>query len=140
MRFYGEPWEPLDERARRIVEDGVDCLLRHHRANPASWQALWIAAKGLQALGDNDGAVREFAAAFAAKPDQVDVGREYALALLETGRFADAEPVARAACAAQPKEAGLVANLAVVLLLCGKTDDATATIAQALQMDPNDKI
>ncbi len=140
VKIHDVPWSPPDERVRRRLQEGVDLLLRHQRANAASWQALWLAGKGLQALGDVEGAVREMARAFSMKPDQANVAREYVMTLLEVDRAADAEPVARAACNARPTEAGLVANLALVLLLAGKVDDAVETIERALEMDRNDKI
>jgi tetratricopeptide (TPR) repeat protein len=136
----GVPWQAPDEHGRRRLQNGVDCLLRHQRASPDSWPALWLAGKALQALGDNEGAVRELARAFAIKPDHADVGREYVSVLLDLGRAAEAEPIARAACAARPSDAGLVANLALTLLLAGKPDEAAAAVERALTMDPNDKI
>jgi tetratricopeptide (TPR) repeat protein len=136
----GAPWQPPDEPGRRRLQNGVDCLLRHQRASPDSWAALWLAGKALQALGDNEGAARELARAFAIKPDHADVGREYVSVLLDLGRAAEAVPIADAACAARPSDAGLVANLALALLLAGKPDEAAGAVERALVMDPNDKI
>jgi hypothetical protein len=66
---------------------------------------------------------------------QADVAREYVMTLLEVDRPRHAEPVARAACDAKPTDAGLVANLALVLLLAGKIEDASATIERARDDD-----
>ena len=119
---------------------GIDDLLRHQKANPTSWQALWIAGKGRQALGDHAGAAEAFSASFAQQPENPNVGREYAQALIELGKYGEAEKVERTACEASPKDAGLVANLALILLLAGRLEEAEQVAARSVRMAPTDPI
>ncbi len=137
---HGQEPPPVDARTRRQLELGVEDLLKHQQANPSSWQALWLAGKGLQALGDTPRAAEVFGRAFALQPGQPDVAREYGLQLLHLQRFAEAEDVVRAATEAAPSDAGLVANLALVLLLRGRTEEAEATASRALGMDSKDPV
>lgn len=140
MHIHDRRHSPLDARARRNLERGIDMLTRHARVNPVSWQASWIAGKGYQALERRDDAVREFARAFAIKPDHPDVGREYALAALQAERLDLALTAATAACTAQPDDAGLLANLALVHFIAGRLAEARTTIERALAMTPDDPI
>ncbi|HEY8378708.1 MAG TPA: tetratricopeptide repeat protein [Nannocystis sp.] len=140
IHLHDRPRTPLDARARRNLERGVDMLTRHARVNPTSWQALWMAGKGYQALDRRDDAVREFARAFALRPDHPDVGREYALAALQADRLDLALTAATAACAAKPDDPGLVANLALIHLIAGRLPDARTTVERALAMAPDDPI
>jgi tetratricopeptide (TPR) repeat protein len=140
MIIDGRDRAPLDAGARRRLEHGVADLVRYQRLNPGSWQALWIAGKGRQALADHAGATELLGRAFELKGDQPDVAREYALELIALGRLAEAERVAHAACGSAPADAGLVANLALVLLLAGRPDEAHEAATRALAMSPEDRV
>ncbi|NMO15441.1 hypothetical protein HPC49_33775 [Pyxidicoccus fallax] len=140
MHIHAETPRPVDAKARRQLEVAVEDLLKYQRLNPESWQALWIAGKGRQALGDPAGAAEIFGRAYAFKRDQPDVAREYALQLLRLQRFAEAEDVARSACEADPSDAGLVANVALAQLLGGRVAEAEATASRALDMSPEDPV
>jgi tetratricopeptide (TPR) repeat protein len=140
MILDGAPRPTIDAAARRRIERGIDDLLAHARANPASFSALWLAGKAYQSLGDHEAFARELGRSFAIAPDNANVAREYAAALLALRRHADAVDVSRAACAADPLDDGLVANLAVAQLLAGHLDDAAATIKRALARDAADPI
>ena len=139
MRLFDRPVRPIDDAARRRIVRGVEDLLRYQRANTESWQALWIAGKGKQALGDHEGAAELFKRAYDIKKD-VGVAREYALALLELERFDEAEAISRSACDIAPADSSLVANLAVVLLLQAKVKEAEEVASRALRMDESDKV
>jgi len=140
IKIHGAPWTPPDDGVRRQMQQGVEFLLRHQRANPSSWQALWVAGKGLQALGDENRAAQELGRAFAIAPTQPDVGREYALTLISLQRFAEAEEICRAASAAAPNDGTLLANLALALLLNKKVEEAESTVQRAVSMDRSDTI
>lgn len=140
IRLQESPGEPVDERARRRIETGVDDLIRHAGGNPASWQALWIAAKGLQAIDDHDGSQALFARAFTAHPSIADIGREYCLELLNCGKSAEAVKVAEQTSEGAPSDAGLVANLAMARLLAQDVPGALLSAERAVSMAPDDPI
>lgn len=138
--LHDRPRRPIDTKARRDLERGIDMLARHVRVNPGSWQASFIAGKAHQALAQRPEALRAFALAFEKKPDNPDVGREYALAALEVSALDTALAAATTACAVSPEDAGLVANLALVHLLAGRLADARAAVERAVAMAPEDPV
>jgi len=140
MRLQGASPKPIDAQGRKRIERGVDDLRRHADLNPSSWQALWIAAKGLQALDDHEACVALFERAFTAHPANPNVGREYALELLNIGRAEEAVKVAQQASDASPTNAGLVANLAIAQLLAQDVDGARSSAERAVALDGNDAI
>lgn len=140
MQLHGQPRPILDEAGRSRVERGVEYMLRHQHANPASWQALWAAAMGRKTLAGCSAALELFGRAHALNPGQPDVAREYCLALLDTGDFDRGVQVAEAALAATPADAGLVSNLALAQLLANQLPAARATAERAVAMDPRDPV
>jgi len=136
----GRPRQQLDVAARRRVTGGIESLLQYAQHVPDSWQALWLAAKGHEALGDHEAMARELGRARSLQPGRAEIGREYCKALLNTGRFDEAVEVARAASDADPSDAGLIANLALAQLLAGRTQDAGRSIERAAAAAPGDRI
>ena len=108
--------------------------------DPANWSALWIRGKAFQSLGEHAKAVESFRSAYRINADQPDVSRELAEGLLQTGRFGEAENIAREVSDRSPQDAGLKANLALALLLDGHVSAAQQAIAEALRLDPTDAI
>lgn len=139
MRAHDRPWVEPDAAACIAIARGIDDLLRHVEVRPESWQALWIAGKGKQALGDHAAAAALFGRAAAINPTQVDVLREHALELQAAGDFAGAVAAARAACATDAKDAGLVCNLALAQLLAGDVAASHASATRAVAMDKADR-
>jgi tetratricopeptide (TPR) repeat protein len=122
------------------VQIGIACLNRVVEINPSNWSALWIRGKAFQSLGEHRDAVESFRAAYRLNPDHPDVARELAVELLETQRFREAATIAREISNRSPQDAGLIANLALALLMSGELPAAREAIADALELDPNDPI
>jgi Flp pilus assembly protein TadD len=119
---------------------GIACLDRVLGLSPTNWAALWVRGKALQALGEHAGAKSSFASAYKIQPSNPDVGREYVLELLETRAFPEAVNISEKISRDHPKEAGLLANLALAQLLNREVTRATKTIADALALDPEDQV
>jgi Flp pilus assembly protein TadD len=127
-------------KSQREVERGIDLLTFIARANPANWSAHWIIGKGHQALGNSGAACDSFRVSFELQKDNADVAREYMFECLKLGRADDGVVAARHAVFLQPRNAGLLANLSLALLIAADLDAAENTAGQALALDPNDVI
>jgi Flp pilus assembly protein TadD len=120
------------------LRNGIACLNRALTLVPSNWAALWVRGKAQQALGDHAAARDSFRAAYTLRPDNPDVGRELVAELLELSDFRGAVPVAERLAESAPTDAGLRANLALVLVLDGQLPRARATADVALRLDPTD--
>ncbi len=143
------PYMPLHNResrsarsskGRQEVKRGIELLTFITQANPANWNAHWIIGKGYQALGDSSAACDSFRASFDLQKNNPDVAREYMFECLNLGRSKDGVDAARHAVSLQPANAGLLANLALALLIAADLDAAEQTVNQALVADPKDGI
>lgn len=108
---------------------------RHHR-----WPALWMAAKGRAALGDDERALSQWRRAEQAHGDVDAVVREASLALLWAGLNEEARAVNQRSVKRAPRDAALWSNLAITDLLCGDFAQARASVTRALELDPADPI
>ena len=127
-------------KERNEVERGIRLLTFITQANPANWNAHWVIGKGHQALGDSAAACESFRASFAIQKNNVDVAREYMFECLNLGWAPDGVAAARHAVSLQPQNAGLLANLALALLIAADLDAAEESARQALSIDPGDVI
>lgn len=140
LRFHGARASSLDAATRARVERGARDLAAHVKAKPDSWQPLFFMGKAYEALRDDDAAIAAFERAFAIAPDRVEIGKEYGRQLLDAGRSREAVDIASRTCALAPKDAALVANLAVAQMLAGELAAARATAERAAALDPADPI
>ncbi|MFT4622765.1 MAG: Flp pilus assembly protein TadD [Myxococcota bacterium] len=124
----------------RALRAGIHCLELVAEVQPGNWAAHWMRGKGHQALDDHRSAAAAFREAYAREPGNPDVGRELVLSLLELGAAGEAVPIARAGVALSPGDAGLRANLALVLLLDAQVGDASSEVDIALSIAPADPI
>ena len=139
MQLLGR--EPkVSKGVRDQVSKGIADLNAVTAYNPNNWSAFWIKGKGYQVLGDRKAAKAEFEKSFLIQRANPDVAREYAASCLELGEGEKAVNVARHAIKLKPDDAGLRANLALALLISGKTEEAKAEIAESLRMAPTDRI
>lgn len=138
--LHDRPSAALSPAVKRRVEQGIALLERHVAVCKENWAALWLAGKGSQRLGREQHAVDFFQRSLELKPDQPDVARECALALMRMGAYAEAVQVARHGCGAAPEDAGLRANLALAHLLGGELDAALEAAQAAVRMDGEDEI
>jgi Tfp pilus assembly protein PilF len=142
-----DPYMKLADRGIARSEDrdvhlraGIACLDRVLALAPKNWSAFWVRGKALQTLGEHVRSANSFASAYKIQPDNPDVGREYVLELLETKAFPEAVNVSSKLSGDNPTNAGLLANLALALLLNHELQRAAKAIEAALALDPNDPV
>lgn len=127
-------------RSRRKLYRAVRLFRESLRINPLGWPSMWAIGKIKQRLDRQKGALLWFGRAHEINPDHPDVSREAALAAMELGEHALAVRYCRSAVAANPKDPGLVANLALALLLVGDVTKAREAIDWAASSAPEDPI
>ncbi|NLX26069.1 MAG: hypothetical protein GXY61_08960 [Lentisphaerae bacterium] len=125
---------------KRKVSDGIMYLDAVTKINPENWAAFWIKGKGYQALNDSLSAYTEFKSSYSIQKENPDVARELMIECLNLGKADEGVQVAREALSLRPKESGLVANLALALLIQGNLDEAMFQIDKAISLDPSDEI
>jgi tetratricopeptide (TPR) repeat protein len=139
MRLAGQT-ASASPRQDADLREAIGHLDTALRLEPKNWAAWWARGKAQQALGDHEAAYGSLRRANDINGGHVDVGREFVAECLETGRAVEAVGVAEALCHREPKNAGLLANLAVAYLINGRLDDATHAADAALQIDGSDAI
>jgi tetratricopeptide (TPR) repeat protein len=139
MRLAGR--KPSASRRRDAdLREGIGYLDAALQLVPGNWAAWWVRGKAQQALGDHEAAYESLRRAYAINSGHVDVGREFVAECLETGRGAEGAEIAEVLSRREPKNAGLLANLAVAYLIGGRLDDASRAADAALQLDRTDAI
>ena len=139
MKLHGR--EPrLSKRDKQAVLEAIRDLDAVTNYKPGNWAAFWIKGKGYQTLSDHRAARAEFQAAFAIQKENPDVAREYAYSCMELGDGEEAVAAARHAVGLSHGDAGLLANLALALLVSGEHAEAKARITESLQLAPSDPI
>ena len=128
------------QQAMANLDRGIAILRQALSINPANWAAYWIIGKAYQSLSKSEQACEAFGKSYGLQKGNADVAREYMFECLKLGRTDKAIAAARHSVALKPNDAGLVANLALALLIGAKLDEAAETIARALTLSPNDEI
>ena len=128
------------EKARRDLREGISLLTKVVTINPNNWAAFWIMGKAYQALDDSENACDSFGKSFAIQQANPDVAREYMFEYLNLGRTSEGLRAAQHAITLQPRNAGLIANLAFAYLIAGNIDQALDSVNESLQIAPDDKI
>ncbi len=126
--------------AQDDLEQGISLLQQAIEINPANWSAYWIIGKAYQSLGNSTSAFEAFGRSFALHKDNADVAREYMFECLNVGEAEKGISAARHALRVKPEDAGLVANLALALLINAELDEAATTVDQSLTLVPGDRI
>ena len=140
MILAGEPRRPLSAKDRADVETSISYYKRAVQHEPTSWPAMWLMGKGHQVLGRNEDARSAFSDAWTIHKENPDVGRELSIACMETGDFERAVTVGEELVQNHPSDAGLVANLALSLLMAARLEEASEKIDEALMRAPSDSI
>jgi tetratricopeptide (TPR) repeat protein len=130
----------VDARAARDLREGVGYLDVVVGIKPDNWAAWWVRGKAEQALSEHEAAYDSFRRAYEINDGNPDVGRELAAECLETGRASEAVRIAQTLTARSPKDAGLLANLALAHLINGQLDEAAREADASLELDPADAI
>lgn len=128
------------EAAHEKLKRGIVLLNGATSIKPGNWSAYWIIGKAYQSLGNSEEACQAFGKSYALHKGSADVAREYMVECLTLGRADRGIIAARHAVSLKPENAGLIANLALALLIGGKLDEAADTVAKALAMAPDDDI
>jgi tetratricopeptide (TPR) repeat protein len=136
----GRPMRAVEPNDRKAIADALVDLEEHLRHAPDRWQSHWLYAKALFAAERTGDGFAAFARAIAKFPDSIDIARDYTTHLLKAERSAEARDVNRAIAARHPTDASMLSNLAVTELLCGDLAAATAALARARELDPDDPI
>jgi tetratricopeptide (TPR) repeat protein len=128
------------QSAQADLERGIELLNQAIAINPANWSAYWIIGKAHQTLGNSESACDAFGKSYGLHKANADVAREYMFECLNLGRAAKGIVAARHAVTLEPENAGLVANLALALLIGGQLEEAAATVTKAMAIAPDDEI
>ncbi|MFI4848887.1 MAG: tetratricopeptide repeat protein [Gimesia chilikensis] len=141
MQIVGRETQPADtETAQEELKRGIELLKWVLDINPGNGSAWWIIGKAEQALDNTEVACDAFGHAYRLKSENADTAREYMYECLKLGRAAQAIAAARHARELKPDDMGLVANLALALLIGGELEEAAEVIEIAVNGAPDDPI
>ena len=122
------------------IRRGLSSMRKALAIRPNNWAALWIMGKALQVAGKNAEALDAFARSHSINPQHPDIAREASISAMESSKFDVARSFAEAALQLKPEDPGLMANLALVLLLAQDPRAAKSQIERAIAADPKDRI
>ena len=122
------------------IRRGLGHLSKALAIRPTNWAALWVKGKALQALGRNAEALEAFSKSHSINPQHPDVVREASISAMECSNYEDARVFAEKAVQIRPEDPGLLANLALVLLLAQDPRAAKVQVERAYAADPQDRI
>jgi tetratricopeptide (TPR) repeat protein len=132
--------DPRSSQGQADIARGLELMKQATQARPDFWQAFWFIGKTYQATGDRPAAYRALKRAYELQPDHKDVAREYVFEAMCTSHPDEAIAAARRVSDANPKDAGLAANVALALLSARQLDAAADAAKHALQLAPDDVI
>jgi tetratricopeptide (TPR) repeat protein len=107
---------------------------------PTNWNAYWLVGKAYQALREPTNACEAFGRAYGIQNNNADVAREYMFECLELGRTSEGIAAAEHAVRFSPRDAGLLANLALAYTIDGRNTEALSKVEESLSIDPSDKL
>jgi tetratricopeptide (TPR) repeat protein len=122
------------------VRRGLGLLRKALEIRPTNWAALWVMGKSLQALGKSEEALEAFSKSHAVNSQHPDVVREASISAMESSKYDVALSFARKAVELRPQDPGLIANLALVLLLKQDPRAAKDEVERAYAADPKDQV
>ncbi|WP_224363054.1 tetratricopeptide repeat protein [Hyalangium versicolor] len=121
------------ESARPLLQQALDLV-------PENWAAAWVLGVVERRLGNYPQGLQWLSRAFELNPYNPDVGREASICAGLAGRMEDAVRFSEAASAVNPDDAGLLANLALNLLVAGRVAEALPRGREAVARAPGDSI
>lgn len=122
------------------VAKAAEMLKRVILEVPNWWNAQWFYGKSQIALGNHEAAYQAFQHAYKYEKNVEAIPRELAGVCLELGKFDEAVSVTESALGLDPSNVELIGNLAVALLLAGRTAQARKAIDAANKLNANDSI
>jgi tetratricopeptide (TPR) repeat protein len=126
------PASGLDRSGRVKLERAIHLFARVLELNSRNWSAMWLVGKAYQRLGNYSAALTSFVRASEVNRGQPDVLREASICAMYMGLSEEAISYADSALRCQPSNNGLLANLALALLLAGRLDEAKTAIDKAM--------
>lgn len=105
-----------------------------------SWAAMWGIGKAHQALGQHNAALGWFERALKIETNNSDIYREASLEAMSLGDAERALTYSEKAYDLTPDKPGLLANMALALLLNKRGDEALKAAKKACECDPDDQI
>lgn len=125
---------------KKRLKEAIAMLGRCLEIHRGSWQSMWGMGKAHQALGNHLTALGWFERALKLEEGNPDVWREATIESLGLGEAEKALTYANTARELKPDDAGLLANLALALLLNKRGDEALSTIREACRRNPEDPV
>lgn len=125
---------PYDNEDKRQIRAAIELLSQHHRGNPTKWEAVWLAGRAYEAIGEYETAVQIMEQGYKQHPELEEFRRCFVSTLLHVGRAAEAEPILRGLLADHPEDASLVSDIALAQLVGGDPETAERTMQEALAM------
>lgn len=122
------------------IKEGIKYLDAVTKINPENWAAFWLKGKAYQSLGHPQSAYNAFKKAFDIEKDNADVARELMIEAVNLGKGREGVEIGKYALSLNPKNTGLMGNLALAYLINGEIDNAEDTIRKAISLDPQDEI
>jgi Flp pilus assembly protein TadD len=107
---------------------------------PDNWASMWALGKIYQRMGDDATALEWFTKAHRIEPTKPDIIREASLCAMNLGKGKEAVGFTSAAIELNPDAAGLVANLALALLLDNRPQEAKEKAEHAVNANSKDVV
>ncbi len=105
-----------------------------------SWAAMWGIGKAHQALGHHNAALGWFERALKIETNNSDIYMEASLEAMSLGGAERALTYSEKAYDLTPDKPGLLANMALALLLNKRGDEALKAATDACERDPDDQV
>jgi Flp pilus assembly protein TadD len=139
IEHMGEAEQALGgNESRRHAARAAELFERALQLHPENWNAIWALGMARQVLEEHEEAYEAFNTAYMLAPNAVDVCRELANECIILGKGAEGVGIAERACALDPEDVGLVANLALAYLINHQITAAVDAIHDASRRNPDD--
>ena len=131
---------PLSGTADKKVRAAIDDLMKVNIEAPDHWPNLFFIGKAHIALGQLEESRKWLERAAALESETESIYRELAGVYMELGEYGRAVETSQKGAVLKPDCAETLGNVAISLLLAGRTDAARKAIIAALKLKPQDKI
>jgi len=101
---------------------------------------MWALGKIYQRLNDHSSALTWFSKAHKVDANNAAILREATISAMRLGNGVAAVEMALSAVKLEPHDVGLVSNLALALLIDGKTEEAREMVANAVRGNRDDRV
>ncbi|WP_166824560.1 tetratricopeptide repeat protein [Thalassoroseus pseudoceratinae] len=140
LPFQRSPLDPTTKTAQQELCRAVRLLTASIQLNSKNWAACWILGLTFRMRGQHESEYKALGRAYRLNPEHKDVLREFCLSCMTLGYGEEAVQVGWQATELDPRDAGLLSNLGLALLVSGEVIQAERVVQRALHMQPNDAI